>query len=115
MLACREALNEKIRQKVTLQAAVQKDLRHAQALSQAAFKESQDMAASLDAEHLQSQAILADRVSSATTARFLRLTCRCWTSAWCARHCQLCLGALLIVQVVCPDSRAGWLPVTIAM
>ena len=60
--ARREKLGEKILQISNIQVAVQHDVRHAQAASQAIFKESQALAAKLDAEHLERQAILAERV-----------------------------------------------------
>ena len=83
---------------------MQHDVRHAQAASQAIFKESQALAAKLDAEHLERQAILAERVR----IRF-RLQGRGWhdllTLPACHAYCQQCTGVAF-------GGAQGWVPST---
>ena len=59
------------------QAGASRQLKRGQAASQAAFKDTQDAAAALDAEQLNRQAILADRVCPSPC-----------TLAACSHHCM---------------------------
>ena len=62
MVCCREELGTQGLVHSNAQAGASRQLKRAQAASQAAFKEVQDADAAIDAEQLTRQAILADRV-----------------------------------------------------
>ena len=66
------------------QAGASRQLRRAQAAAQAAFKDTQAAAAALDAEHLQRQAILADRVRSSAAGLNVTISERVCLPAQCS-------------------------------